>query len=58
MDTDTMKNKIAKYARMASNEAHEEYMNLHDPYFRDILSEVIDKLDTIEAMARKKWWRR
>lgn len=53
-----MKNKIAKYARMASNEAHDEYMALHDPYFRDILSEVIDKLDAIEAMANKKWWRR
>lgn len=51
-------NKIAKYARMASNEAHEEYMAIYDPYFRDILSEVIDKLDTIEAMARKKWWKK
>lgn len=50
------KNKIAKYARMASNEAHEEYMALADPYFRDILSEVIDKLDRIEAMANKRWW--
>jgi hypothetical protein len=52
------KNKIAKYASMASREAHEEYMALYDPYFRDILSEVIDKLDNIEAMANKKWWKK
>lgn len=53
-----MKTKIANYARMASDEAHEEFMALSDPYFRDILSEVIDKLDTIEAMANKRWYRR
>ena len=58
MDTDLKKNKIAKYAAMASREAHEEYMALYDPYFRDILSEVIDKLDYIEAMANKKWWKK
>lgn len=58
MDTDLKKNKIAKYARMASNELHEEYMNIHDWYVRDIMSEVIDKLDYIEAMANKKWWKK
>ena len=54
--------KIAKYAAMASNEAHEEYMNLQgnikDWYFKDILSEVIDKLDRIEAMANDNWFRK
>ena len=58
-----MKSKrIAKYAGMASEELHTEYMNLqgniNDWYFKDILSEVIDKLDRIEAMANKKWWKR
>ena len=56
--------KIAKYARMASNEAHEEWMNL-DQYgmfahghMRDLLSEMIDKFDNIEAMAYDNWYRK
>lgn len=58
-----MKSKnIAKYARMASIEAHEEYMGLHSGelsyYFKDILSEMIDKFDYIETMANRKWYRR
>jgi hypothetical protein len=52
--------KIARYARMASDELHEEYMQLsnktYDYYFRDILSEAIDKLDWIETLANKKWY--
>jgi hypothetical protein len=55
-----MKNKIAKYARMASNEAHEEYMQMNPGelayYMRDILSEQIDKFDRIEAMANRRWY--
>ena len=50
--------KIAKYARMASNEAHEEWMASHSGYARDLLSEVIDKLDTIEAMANDNWFKK
>ena len=54
--------KIAKYARMASNEAHEEYMALDNGqlmyYYRDILSEMIDKFDWIEAMANDNWYRK
>lgn len=54
--------KIAKYAGMASEELHTEYMNLDGDvsewYVKDIMSEVIDKLDRIEAMANKKWWKR
>lgn len=53
--------KIAKYAGMASAELHTEYMNLDYAdiwYVKDIMSEVIDKLDRIEAMANKKWWKR
>ena len=54
------KSKIAEYARMASIEAHEEYMSLDNQqlayYFEDILSEVIDKFDTIEAMANRRWY--
>jgi hypothetical protein len=54
------KSKIAAYARMASNEAHEEYMGLSRTdmsyYFKDILSEMIDKFDAIEAMANRKWY--
>ena len=56
--------KIANYARMASNEAHEEWMNL-DQYgmfahghMRDILSEMIDKFDSIEAMSSDNWYRK
>jgi hypothetical protein len=54
--------KIAKYARMASNEAHEEYMGLDNGqlmyYYRDILSEMIDKFDRIEAMASDNWYKK
>ena len=54
------KSKIAGYARMASNEAHEEYMSLDGQqltyYFKDILSEMIDKFDYIEAMANRRWY--
>lgn len=53
------KSKIAEYARMASEELHEEYMELYLSndvgYFKDMLSEAIDKLDHIEAMARRHW---
>lgn len=56
--------KIAKYARMASNELHDEWMMI-DQYgmfsqghFRDIMSEVIDKLDYIEAMANDNWFKK
>ncbi len=55
-----MKSKIAKYASMASNELHDEYMELYRSndvgYFKDLLSEAIDKLDRIEAMASKRWY--
>jgi len=55
-----MKNKIAKYARMASTELHEEYMEMYRSndvgYFKDVLSEAIDKLDRIEAMANRRWY--
>ena len=54
--------KIAKYARMCSDEGHEEYMGLDNGqlsyYYRDILSEMIDKFDRIEAMARDNWYRK
>ena len=56
------KKQIAKYASMASKEAHEEYMSLSTKdmtyYVKDILSEMIDKFDTIEAMARRPWYKR
>lgn len=55
--------KIAKYARMVSNEAHTEWMEMpynfsHMGYTRDLLSEIIDKLDTIEAMANDNWYKK
>lgn len=54
--------KIAKYARMASDEAHEEWMALgntnHGYLFKDLLSEMIDKFDWIEAMANDNWYRK
>lgn len=56
------KKKIAEYARMASNEAHEEWMELsnvnYGHMFKDILSEQIDKFDYIEAMANKRWYQK
>lgn len=57
-----MKNKIAKYAGMASEEAHEEWMALgstnYGHMFKDILEEQIAKFDTIQAMANRKWYHR
>jgi hypothetical protein len=58
-----MKSKrIAKYAGMASAELHTEYMNIDGDvgewYVKDIMSEVIDKLDRIEAMANDNWFRK
>lgn len=54
-----MKSKeIAKYARMCSNEAHEEWMASHYGYTRDLIEEMIDKFDTIETMANRKWYHR
>lgn len=56
------KSKIAKYASMASKEAHEEYMSLSysdmSYYYKDILSEMIDKFDHIEAMAKRRWYKK
>jgi hypothetical protein len=54
--------RIAKYASMCSTEAHEEWMNYtHQElayYYKDILSEMIDKFDNIEAMANDNWYRK
>lgn len=56
------KSKIAKYAAMASLEAHTEWMELNRGYygdqFKDILEEQIDKFDRIQAMATRKWYHR
>ena len=56
------KSSIAAFARMASTEAHEEYMGLNAVnygwYFKDSLSEIIDKFDYIEAMANRRWYHR
>lgn len=55
-----MKNQIAKYAQMASLEAHEEWMELsnvnYGHMFKDILEEQIDKFDRIAAMANRRWY--
>ena len=50
------RNKIAKYATMISDELHTEYLAQHDWYVKDILSEVIDKIDKLEALARIRWY--
>jgi hypothetical protein len=54
------KSSIASYAGMASKEAHEEYMSLSysdlSYYYKDILSEIIDKFDEIERMAKRPWY--
>ena len=55
-------NKIAKYAGMASREAHEEYMNFDqygmfaNGHMKDLLTEMIDKFDEIEYMATTRWY--
>ncbi len=50
--------KIAKYAQMCSREGHEEFMAEHNGYTRDLLSEMIDKFNRIEAMANDNWVKR
>ena len=54
--------KIAKYAQMCSREGHEEFMNYTEGqlayYYKDILSEMIDKFDWIETMATDNWYRK
>jgi hypothetical protein len=54
--------RIAQFANMCSNEGHEEYMNYtHEQlayYYKDILSEMIDKFDWIETMATDTWYRK
>ena len=54
--------KIAKFARMCSDEGHEEWMNYtpsqFDYYAKDIIAEMIDKFDRIEAMANTRWYHR
>ena len=50
------KKEIAKYASMCSIEAHEEWMAEFHSSTRDLISEMIDKFDTIEAMANRKWY--
>jgi len=54
--------KIAKYASMCSTEGHEEFMNYTEGqlayYYKDILSEMIDKFDRIEVMATDNWYRK
>jgi hypothetical protein len=58
----TKSKKIAKYAQMCSREGHEEFMNYTEGqlayYYKDILSEMIDKFDYIEAMANDNWYRK
>jgi hypothetical protein len=58
-----MKSKrIAEYARKCSIEGHEEFMNYTGGqmayYYKDILSEMIDKFDWIETMANDNWYRK
>jgi hypothetical protein len=54
--------KIAKYAQMCSREGHEEFMNYTEGqlayYYKDILSEMIDKFDRIEALANDNWFKK
>lgn len=54
--------RIAEFARMCSNEGHEEYMNYTEGqlsyYYKDMLSEMIDKFDWIETMAHDNWYKK
>jgi hypothetical protein len=54
--------RIAKFARMCSDEGHEEYMGYTEGqlayYYKDILSEMIDKFDWIETMAYDNWYKK
>jgi hypothetical protein len=58
----TKSKKIAKFARMCSNEGHEEWMNYtpsqFDYYAKEIIAEMIDKFDYIEAMANDNWFKK
>lgn len=54
---------VAKTASHYSNEFHERYMEANNYDYRtgnykDLLSEVIDIMDMLEAQAKKKWWKK
>ena len=51
------KSKLNKLIKQYSDELHEEYMasfhyNFNAGYYRDLLSELIDKLDVLERESR------
>jgi hypothetical protein len=54
---------VAKTARHYSDYFHKEYMesynqDLRTGHYRDLLSEVIDIMDTLEARMTDNWYRK
>lgn len=59
----TFKKRVAKTARHYSDYFHNEFMEAYNHdyrtgHYRDLLSEVIDIMDMLEAKANKKWWKK
>lgn len=57
------KRKLNKLINTYADELHAEYLdsfryNFDAGYYRDLLSEVIDKMDKLEMLTRKKWYQK
>ncbi len=55
--------KVAKYARYWSDHYHNEFMeagnfDYRTGHYKDLLSEVIDIMDTLEARVTDNWYRK
>lgn len=55
------KKKLSKALSAFSDELHKEYLDsynqdLRSGHYRDLLSEVLDRIDWLEAQTRKRWW--
>lgn len=57
------KKQLGKILTEWSDEFHNEYMDSYDKdlrsgNYRDLLSEVIDRIDALNAYNNKRWWKR
>ena len=56
------KKQLSKILTEWSDEFHNDYMSSYDQgldgHWRDLMSEVIDRIDALNAYNNKKWWKR
>lgn len=57
------KKQLSKILEEWSDEFHKDYMDSYNQdfrsgHYRDLLSEVIDRIDALNAYNKKKWWKR